>query len=71
VSERRACSVLGQPRGTQRYERRVREDEERLVQAVVDLSSEYGRYGYRTATGLPQQWISPFRSAAPQAPDVR
>ena len=27
VSERRACRVLGQARTTQRYERRVREDE--------------------------------------------
>lgn len=47
VSERRACKVLEQPRSTQRYERRTAEDESRLVNRVVELACQYGRYGYR------------------------
>jgi transposase InsO family protein len=43
---------LGQPRSSQRYRARVREDEPRLVQAIVALASWYGRYGYRRITGL-------------------
>jgi putative transposase len=52
VSERRACRVLGQPRSTQRYEPRVADDEEALVERVVELASQYGRYGYRRVTAL-------------------
>jgi putative transposase len=52
VSERRACRVLGQPRTTQRYERRVADDEALLTERVVALASEYGRYGYRRVTAL-------------------
>jgi transposase InsO family protein len=52
VSERRACRVLGQQRSTQRYRRRVAEDEERLVARVIELASRYGRYGYRRITAL-------------------
>ncbi len=52
VSERRACRVLGQPRTTQRYECRVADDEALLMERVVALASEYGRYGYRRVTAL-------------------
>jgi putative transposase len=52
VSERRACRVLGQPRSTQRYEPKVADDEELLVERVVELASQYGRYGYRRITAL-------------------
>jgi transposase InsO family protein len=52
VSERRACRVLGQPRSTQRYEPRVRDDEGRLTARVIALAREYGRYGYRRITAL-------------------
>ena len=52
VSERRACRVLGQARTTQRRELRVKDDEELLVAEIVDLASRFGRYGYRTVTGL-------------------
>ena len=52
VSERRACRVLGQPRSTQRRTLVVRDDEDALTRAIVDLASEYGRYGYRRITAL-------------------
>ena len=52
VSERRACRVIGQPRSTQRYSKRPADDEELLTKRVVELASEYGRYGYRRVTAL-------------------
>jgi len=52
VSERRACGLLAQPRGTQRYVPRGRADEDLLTQAIVRLACQYGRYGYRMVTGM-------------------
>jgi putative transposase len=52
VSERRACKVLSQPLSTQRHIRKVPEDEEKLVGRIVDLATQYGRYGYRRITAL-------------------
>ena len=52
LSERHACRLLGQWRGTQRYEPMVRTDEEALTRAIIALASEYGRYGYRRITAL-------------------
>jgi transposase InsO family protein len=52
VSERKACQVIGQPRSTQRYDKQVPGDEELLRQRIIELASEYGRYGYRRVTGL-------------------
>ena len=59
VSERRACRVLGQPRSTQRYPKRQLVDEASLTARVIELASEYGRYGYRRVTALLQHegWI--------------
>ena len=45
VSERRACRVLEQPRSVQRRQQRVPSDEPRLVRRMVELASQYGRYG--------------------------
>ena len=45
VSERRACRVLGQARATQRHRTRVPDDEPRLVHRIVELATQYGRYG--------------------------
>ncbi len=45
VSERRACQVLGQARTTQRHSSHVRNDEERLVARIIELATQYGRYG--------------------------
>ena len=52
VSERRACRVLGHPRSTQRYAPRPVEDEKALTEAVVELATQFGRYGYRRITAL-------------------
>ena len=52
VSERRACRVLGQHRSTQRYPKRVPENEEAVRARIIELASEYGRYGYRRVTAL-------------------
>ena len=52
LSERRACRIVGQPRGTQRYTAIVRADEDALTSAIVALTSQYGRYGYRRITSL-------------------
>ena len=50
ISERHACRLLGQWRGTQRYEVLYRTDEDALTRAIIELASEYGRYGYRRIT---------------------
>ena len=55
VSERRACKVLGQNRTAQRYAVRARDDEGPLRTAVIELASQYGRYGYRRITALLQR----------------
>ena len=52
VSERHACRLLGQWRGTQRYLPIQRIDEDALTRAIIALASEYGRYGYRRITVL-------------------
>ena len=59
VSERRACRVIGQPRTTQRYDKRVPDDEHLLREQVLRLASEYGRYGYRRVTAMlrNQGWV--------------
>ena len=52
VSQRRACRVLGQCRSTQRREPAVPDDEPKLVERMVELATQYGRYGYRRVTAL-------------------
>jgi putative transposase len=52
MSERQACRVVKQPRGTQRYRPTQRDDEDALTQAIVTLASQYGRSGYRRITAL-------------------
>ena len=52
MSERHACQLVNQPRGTQRYQPTQREDEDQLTQAIISLASQYGRYGYRRITAL-------------------
>ena len=52
VSERRACRVLGQARSTHRHRGRTADDKPRLVARIIELATQYGRYGYRRITGL-------------------
>ena len=54
LSERHACRIVGQHRGTQRYMPTVPADADGLTRAIVVLASEYGRYGYRRVTALLQ-----------------
>jgi transposase InsO family protein len=55
ISERRACIVLGQARKTQRRTLSVTDEEERLRVRIVELATQYGRYGYRRITALLNQ----------------
>ncbi len=55
VSERRACDVVGQPRSSQRYRAKVRDDEPRLVSRMLELVRRFPRYGYRFITAKLRQ----------------
>jgi putative transposase len=55
LSERRACRLLGQWRGTQRYITIPRDEEDGLTRAIVEMASQYGRYGYRRITAVLQR----------------
>ncbi|WP_156916806.1 IS3 family transposase [Leisingera aquimarina] len=52
ISERRVCRVLGQHRSTQRRLPLGRADEDRLVEDMIELTRQYGRYGYRRIAAL-------------------
>lgn len=52
VSQRRVCRVLRQARSTQRYRLQRPDDEGPLVERMVGLATQYGRYGYRRITAL-------------------
>ena len=52
VSERRACQVLAQPRGTQRYRPRQPNRDRGLVQRMLQLVRRHPRYGYRRIWAL-------------------
>ena len=54
VSQRRACQALGQYRTTQRYLPHIGTEEEKLTGRIIELASQYGRYGYRRITALLQ-----------------
>ena len=55
ASERRICKVLDQPRSTQRYEPKVRDDEPALIQQMHALVRAHPRYGYRRVWAM-LQW---------------
>jgi len=44
--------VLNQPRSTQRHGHRVPKEESRLVNRMIKLATQYGRYGYRRIAAL-------------------
>ena len=52
VSERLACRVLGQHRSTQRKLPTGRVDDAALTADIVELATQYGRYGYRRITAM-------------------
>ncbi len=52
VSERRACRTLDQPRSSQRYREKPRDDEGALVRRMLELVREHVRYGYRRIAAL-------------------
>jgi transposase InsO family protein len=54
VSERKACGVIGQLRTTQRYEKVIDPEGERVRDRILELVKEYGRYGYKTITSMLQ-----------------
>ena len=52
VSERRACLLFTQHRGTQRYEHRHSEFNEKLTERIIELACGFGRYGCLRITQL-------------------
>ena len=52
ASQRRACKVLDQARSTQRYKRKIREQEERLRKEMRKKAVANPRYGYRRVAAL-------------------
>lgn len=54
ISERKACRVIGQLRTTQRYEKVIDPEREKLRAKIIELAKEYGRYGYKTITSMLQ-----------------
>ena len=47
ISERRACTVVDQPRSSQRFEAKPRTDEAPLVKRMLQFARAQPRYGYR------------------------
>jgi transposase InsO family protein len=52
VSERRACQVIEQPRSSQRYEPKPRDDEAAMVKRMLELVRQRPRFGYRRIGAL-------------------
>lgn len=52
VSERRACRAIGQVRSSYRYEKVINVDREKIRERIIELATEYGRYGYKTITSM-------------------
>ena len=52
MSERLACRVLGQHRSTQRKVPKGRTGDASLTADIVELSTRYGRYGYRRIAAM-------------------
>ena len=52
VAERRACRLVGQPRATQRYLPRKRDDEAMIVTRMHELVRRHPRFGYRRIHAL-------------------
>jgi transposase InsO family protein len=65
-------SLLGQPRGTQRYAPSPRDDEAPLTARVAELAGAYGRYGYRRVTALLRReaWNVNHKRVRPTPPAI-
>jgi hypothetical protein len=59
---------LGQWRGTQRYLATQRANEDALIRTIIELASQFGRYGYRRIMALLRAagWLvgKPYTSTA-------
>jgi len=55
VSERRACKVMGQCRTSQRYEAKIKDDEQAIIKQMHTLVREQPRHGYRMVCGKLRQ----------------
>ena len=55
MSQRRACRLVTQPRSTQRYQRKIKDDEAALVKRMHEIVRQHPRYGYRRAWALLRQ----------------
>ncbi len=44
--------MLGQPRSTNRYKKKHKKEKDQLVERIIFLASEYGRYGCRRLYNL-------------------
>jgi putative transposase len=53
--QRRACTILNQAGKTQRRVPRITDGEARLVEHIIELVTQYGRYGYRKITAMLRQ----------------
>jgi transposase InsO family protein len=56
VSERRACRTVRQPRSTQRYRAKRKDDEAVIVTKMHELVRRHPRYGYRRIHALLRRW---------------
>ncbi len=52
VSQRRACRTLDIWRSSHRYPLKIPDDEEALTNSIINLATQYGRYGYRRITAM-------------------
>ena len=52
ASERRACKVLNLNRSTGRYKPTQNDYSDLIRKRIIELASEYGRYGYRRITAM-------------------
>jgi transposase InsO family protein len=52
VSERRACRAIGQLRSSQRYQPKENQEKEILRERIIEVASNFGRYGYRQVTNI-------------------
>ena len=63
LSERKACTVLGQSRSTQRYKPKLPDKDKPVIEDLLDLHVKHPRYGYRRITIKLREkdWIINFK----------